>query len=231
MPPIRQEKSLVLEPMKKEPGVFSTLESVLRNPGSILYHLTHDSPGKLILSLLGAAGVCLLIFGFVVGTFSMGTQLWAAPLKILAGLFFAGLICLPSLYIFSCLCGLEVRFATVAGLLASMICLASLLLVGFAPVVWIFSQSTESVAFVGFLNLIIWIIAVWFGLGLVGKAARALGGRDIGHLRVWMVIFLLVTFQLTTSLRPIIGESDDLLTSKKKFFLEHWVDTMNGKSK
>jgi len=35
-----------------------------------------------------------------------------------------------------------------------------------------------------------------------------------------------VTLQLTTTLRPILGRSDDLLTNEKKFFLEHWSDTM-----
>jgi hypothetical protein len=43
---------------------------------------------------------------------------------------------------------------------------------------------------------------------------------------VWSGIFLLVTLQMTTSLRPIIGRSDDFLTSEKKFFLQHWGDTM-----
>ena len=112
-------------------------------------------------------------------------------------------------------------------MLAGLICLTSLLLVGFAPVVWIFSQSTESVVFMGFLNLIIWVIAAWFGLSLVNRAAKALGATETGHLKVWMFIFILVTFQMMTSLRPIIGTSDQILTSEKKFFLEHWAETMN----
>ena len=236
-PPLGRSSAgaMTLEPFEKEPGFLSTFEAILRRPGSVIHHLQSESPGKLIGLLLLCSAACLVVFGFVVGTFSMGDQLWAAPLKIVGGLFFAGLICLPSLYIFSCLSGLEVRISSIAGILAAMICLASLLLVGFAPVVWIFSQSTDSVAFVGFLNLIVWIISMWFGLALMKNAASALGGDRRGHLMVWMVIFLMVTFQLTTTLRPIIGEPGTLesgeaihFTSEKKFFLQHWFETLSG---
>jgi hypothetical protein len=33
-----------------------------------------------------------------------------------------------------------------------------------------------------------------------------------------------VTLQMTTSLRPILGRSETLLTQEKKFFLQHWGD-------
>lgn len=46
---------------------------------------------------------------------------------------------------------------------------------------------------------------------------------------IWSVVFLLVTLQMTTSLRPILGRSNVRLTQEKKFFLQHWGDTF-GKS-
>ncbi len=218
-----------LEPSDKNPGIVSTLEAVLRRPGSIIHHLEKSSPGPIILLLILCSASSLLVFGFVVGTFSMGQNLWVSPLKIIGGLFFASILCLPSLYIFSYLSDLEFRPATIAGVLATVVCLASLLLVGFAPVVWIFSQSTESVAFVGGLNLVVWIIAVWFGLGILSKSALALGGTRVGHLRVWMTIFLLVTFQMTTTLRPIVDEQDLLFNPEKKFFLAHWFECLSDR--
>jgi hypothetical protein len=59
----------------------------------------------------------------VVGSFSGGVQWWAAPLKIAAGLSLSAILCLPSLYVFSCLTGQEIRIrdlsSVVAGMLAS----------------------------------------------------------------------------------------------------------------
>ena len=65
VPPMR------LTPMEKEPGFLSTFETILRRPGSIVHHLTDESPGRLIALLLACSAACLLVFGFVVGTFSM----------------------------------------------------------------------------------------------------------------------------------------------------------------
>ena len=46
-----------------------------------------------------------------------------------------------------------------------------------------------------------------------------MGMTNTGHLLVWCLIFLLVTVQMTTTLRPIVGESDALFNfEEKKFF-------------
>ena len=46
------------------------------------------------------------------------------------------------------------------------------------------------------------------------------------YIEAILVDGLLVTLQMTTSLRPILGRSPVLLTQEKKFFLQHWGDTM-----
>ena len=65
------------------------------------------------------------------------------------------MICLPSLYIFTCLSGSR-RGWPRCGLLIGLVMLMTILLVGFAPVAWLFSQSTESVAWMGALHLVFW---------------------------------------------------------------------------
>ena len=41
------------------------------------------------------------------------------------------------------------------------------------------------------------------------------------------MIFLLVTVQMTTSLRPIVGESDAVFNfGEKKFFLQYWSEQL-----
>ena len=127
------------EPMPDNPGLVITFETLLKKPVMLVDALLRgDDSGKIVRNLIITAVACLAVFGLVVGTYSMGTQLWAAPLKITLGMLVAGLICLPSLYIFSCLNGLDVKISTAAGVLFATICLTSLLLLGFTPVVWIF---------------------------------------------------------------------------------------------
>src|SRR5688500_16405439 len=96
-------------------GVIAAVEAILREPGRIAATLRQQGQGRLISGMLVVAAFCAGIYGLVVGTFSGSEQLWAAPLKIAAGLLISGLICLPSLYIFSCLSGSAVRLSEVFG--------------------------------------------------------------------------------------------------------------------
>ena len=93
-----------------------------------MFQLRQPGAGKLIAMMLFVSVVCSLIYGVVVGTFSGGTQLWAAPVKIAAGLMISALICLPSLYIFTCLSGSQARLVEVCGLLAGLLMLMTILL-------------------------------------------------------------------------------------------------------
>jgi len=121
--------------------------------------------------------------------------------------------------------GLDAKFSTVSGMLCTLIALSGLLLVGFAPVVWLFSVSSTSATFLGLLLIILWLICASFGLSLVFRSGYALGMTNTGHFTVWCLIFLLVTLQMTTTLRPIIGNEEKLLNFKeKKFFLSHWSE-------
>ena len=209
-------------------GLLGVIEAVLRHPRRVVFHLHQSGPERLIGALLALAIVCSLVYGVIVGSFSGGTQLWAAPVKIALGLLFSSFICLPSLYIFACLGGSQARLVEVLGLLAGLLALATLLLIGFAPVAWIFSQSTESVAGMGMLHVAFWIVSVGFGARFLQSGFRHLAIRSPAGINVWILIFLLVVMQMTTALRPLVGKADTLLPKEKKFFLVHWVDCMDG---
>ena len=184
-----------------------------------------ESVSAIVMSFTVAV-VCAAAYGVVAGTFSGGAQLWAAPVKIAGGLLVSGLICLPSLYIFGCLSGSRARLVEVCGLLAGLLMLLTILLVGFAPVVWIFSQSTESLAWMGTLHLIFGIVAAMFGINFIHNGFEHSEIKSPVGLNVWVVIFLLVALQMMTSLRPIIGTADTLLPTEKKFFLSHWASCL-----
>lgn len=211
-------------PLPEKLDLKTLFEALLRRPHALVMHLAganHGATGRFAIMAL----VSFLLFGFVLGCFAKHEQLWAAPVKITAGLLFSGIICFPSLYIFSTLAGARVSIAQLAACLAGALALAGLLLLGFAPAVWIFAESTDSFGFMGALAVGSWAIALMFALRFLKAAMFATGGTQKGPLMIWSGVFLLVSLQMTTSLRPILGRSDAFLTQEKKFFLQHWGDT------
>jgi hypothetical protein len=217
-------------PEEREPisTAIGAIDAILRQPRRVMYQLRQPGAGQLTLAMLLVAIACSLVYGLVVGTFSMGTQLWAAPVKIAGGLLIAALICLPSLYIFTCLSGSHARLAEMGGLLTGLLMLMTILLVGFAPVAWLFSQSTESVAWMGALHLLFWGISTVFGLRFLESGFVHSQARSSAGLYTWVVIFVLVAVQMTTALRPIVGTSDAFLPRERKFFLSHWTECMSA---
>lgn len=207
--------------------LISVIEHLLKQPGRLL-HACQQGGLAVPVRLLLSAIISFSVFGLLLGSFSGGTQLWAAPLKITLGISIAVLICLPSLYIFSALDGLDARLTQISAVMLTAVALAGLLLLGFAPVIWVFSTSTESLAFMGFLGLIFWVIGLYFGSRLLLQAASSLGTQSAGYLKTWLAIFIIVTLQMSTSLRPIIGKADTLLPTNKKFFIQHWVENLGA---
>lgn len=208
------------------PGYGGLVEALLRRPLDLLMVGGGSSGTRLIaglwiLALSGALG-----YGVVIGSFSGGTQWWAAPVKAVVGLGLAGLICLPSLYVFACLSGARASWKEVTLLLAGLLGLLSVLLVGFAPVAWVFSQSTASIGAMGAIHLTFWLVAFAFGGRWVLRGAVRLGATTTGTLWVWLAILGLVMLQMMTALRPLVGTADSLLPSEKRFFLRHWAETL-----
>jgi hypothetical protein len=208
-------------------GVGGTLDALLRRPGELLHELHAESSRPLVFALLLIAILSSTLYGVVVGTFSGGTQMWAAPLKITLGLLFCTGICAPSLYVFACLSGSHAKLRDVAGMAAGLIALTSLLLFSFAPVAWVFSQSTDSIAGITALHIVFWSIATYFGTRFVLTGMDKLGSASGLAFRIWTFIFVLVCLQMMTALRPIIGTSEKLLPGEKKFFLQHWGEILD----
>ncbi|MBK1835491.1 hypothetical protein [Roseibacillus ishigakijimensis] len=210
----------------KVTNLSSAIEALLRNPRALFQALRTDR--TLILPLLLLALLSAAVLGLVLGTYSGGTQLWAAPLKIAGGLLLAAAICFPSLYIFSCLANSPLRLPGIAASYLCFLALLGLLLIAFAPILWIFTQSSNSLPFVGFLALTVWFLSFTLASGLLRKLTRR--QHTAWQLHLWLLIFLVVTLQMSTALRPILGTSPDLLPTEKKFFLTHWLESVNSTS-
>lgn len=196
--------------------VASSIGALLRKPADLVAALLRPKSATLAAAFFAFAMIALAAYGALVGSLTGGRQVFAAAVKIPIGAAASILICLPSLFIFACLTGADVSWRTIAGVASAMVALTSLLLIGFAPIAWIFSQSTESVAFIG----------LCFGLKIPGLLMQTLHITDRLHVRVWSLIFVVVTLQMTTALRPIIGTSEHWLPNEKKFFATHWLETI-----
>ena len=232
LPPTIASRAVPLgeNPEEREPvaNPMTAIEALLRQPRRILYQLRQPGGGRLVGAMLLVTILCSVVYGVVVGSFSMHEQLWRAPLKIAGGLLFATLICLPSLYIFACLSGSRARLAEVVGLVAGLLMLMTILLIGFAPIAWLFSQSTQSEAWMGTLHLLFWTIATLFGLRFLRTGFSHSEARSNAGIHTWVIIFVLVVLQMTTALRPIVGRADNWLPEEKKFFITHWSDSLKN---
>jgi len=208
--------------------IFAAIDAILRHPRRVMFQLRQPDAGRLVMAMISASIVCSLIYGLVAGTFSGGPQLWIAPVKIAMGLMISALICLPSLYIFTCLSGSQARLVEVCGMLAGLLLLMTILLIGFAPVAWIFSQSTDSPTWMGTLHLVFWFVATGFGLRFLDAAFSHSNAKSSAGFYTWVAIFVLVAVQMTTALRPIIGTSKTFLPTEKKFFAAYWSECMGA---
>ena len=203
--------------------LFHVMDAMLKRPGGVVYDLIHGAGAGSSGALLAILLACLAGTGLMMGGFAGGLQLLAVPLKVIVGTLAAGIICLPSLYILLCLCGGRQSFVQTVRMLLLGLALAGILWVGFIPVAWIFSQATESLAFMGMIYVAIWGIGLFFGLRLMRNAFQFLSRGGMGALGLWMLIFCMVLLQMSTTLRPLLGAYEPLQLSEKMFFLEHWV--------
>lgn len=217
-------------PVEGEIKFFEYLELLLKKPGKLFYEVNNKPKASHFFVLLIFTTLFLLIYGIIVGSFSGNMQFAISPAKIITGLFLSSFICLPSLYIFSCLGQVKIGFVNIIGNLLIALTLISILLIGFAPVSWVFSQSTTSISFIGFVHIVIYGITVAFAFRVLNKALETVSEQKNSFISVWMTVFVLVSLQMGTSLRPIIGTSDKLLPEEKKFFLTHWFEVMSNVS-
>lgn len=68
------------------------------------------------------------------------------------------------------------------------------------------------------------MITTGFGLRLLERGFHHHGAQD-GMMRIWMIIFLPATLQMTTALRPLVGTARTLLPATKQFFVAHWMES------
>ena len=215
-------------PLEGPLTVMRMAECSLKRPGAVAFELAEGragrSAGPLVLLLLGGFAV----HGLLVGMFAGGHQIWAAPLKVMLGAVASALICLPSLYVLACVSGSGLSAGQASRLMLQALALASVLLVAFAPVAWLFTESTESVGVMSVLHMVLWGAVAAVGIRLLGATLRRVGGRKVAFLGAWGVMFLVVTLQMCTTLRPLVGPYEGWLQPGRKSFVGHWLDVVHA---
>lgn len=201
-----------------------TLDTMIKHPGEISYAILAEHRPRIQLHLIVIFVISVLAYGLIVGSFSGGGQWIHAPVCLLLGWMASGLICLPSLHIFTSLAGGEQSLRDSTGMLLQAMTLHAIVLIGFAPVSFIFSQATDGVFFMGALHVTAWLIGAWFALRMIQNAFLLYTGQE-GFLRLWSGIFVLVAMQMSTTLRPLIGPFDGTWAlAGKKFFITYWLE-------
>ncbi len=114
-----------------------------------------------------------------------------APLIAAASL----LLCMPRLYVFSCVAGMTITLTQAASLGAAAVAMTGLLFLGLTPVAWLFSTSTNSLPFVVVMNLLAWNIAVGFVARFLDRMGRTDSPRKTAGLKWWLAIYVVVSLR------------------------------------
>ena len=180
------------------------------------------------LTLLAVAVGCHIVFGLAIGLFGgwnvASMDMVKIPLVALCSL----LLCFPSLYVFTCVAGSPLSLAQTFVLGCSCLAMVGLILVGLAPVAWLFAVSTKNLSFVTLLTFLIWLVAIGFAARYVGKlGVHPLLQRQAG-IKLWFLILILVTLQMATCMRPMLSmPATGWWTGEKQFFLSHYISTFD----
>ncbi len=208
-------------PIPEPAGAFQAFDELLKTPEQVALRARQEGSNRPAFLLLGGSLFGFVLYGAVAGLFAGGSQVlvsaFKAPLIVLLSL----ALCLPSLYIFSALAGAPLSRRPFLHVVAGFSGMLALLLIGLMPISWLFSVSSRSFLFVVWMHVLAWIVAAGFGARFL---ARSFEIKEAGKaILLWLLLFALVSFQVSTWLRPVLWRAPGgpLFESGKMFFMEH----------
>ena len=209
---------------EKTPG----LGELLRAPGEVMGFAdgrAHYWRLAVFLALVSAVGCAL--FGFAIGSFVdlKVAALDAAKMVGIAAFSFA--LCFPTLYVFATISGSKLSATRLA--VIGLICTATLgsLLAALSPILWLFSVSTENVAFIVVLSCFLAALSLAFVVCPITAAAEKKIVANKAGLHLWLVVFAVVALQTVTLVRPMLAPIGTPRTPESKcFFLMHFGDSV-----
>lgn len=203
---------------------------LLRDPGVFVVDAKEAGGfGKIVgfLALLTLVGT--MLFGAALGAFVDWRVALLDAVKLSGVVFFAFALCYPTMYVFAYISGSRLSPLRLLGL--GLISTATLgcLLAALAPILWLFSVSSESVGFLLLFACALGGIGLLFAYRpIVGAVAKGVIASDSGF-KVWFVIFIIVALQAVTLVRPMLSPVGAArVPAEKCFFLQHFVKSFSG---
>ena len=197
-------------------NVFAAMHGLMKRPDETV------AVPRSGFALFAGALACYALYGGAAGFFQGGGQIalafWKVPLIIIG----STLLCAPSFYVFTTLAGAEYRPGLFANILGGFCGISGLILLALMPVIWLFSVTTMSLAFVVWLHALVWVMALVFGRAFLVRAVPSVSRPAVG---IWLVLFFVVTLQMTTYMRPVLWRSDDseVIELEKMSFAAHFT--------
>jgi hypothetical protein len=213
-----------IEIVAPEPrGILSTLDELLRRPMAGFVRARSGAPvGPWALRVCAGSIVCCVLYGAAGGFFQGGAQVAVAAIKAPLIIVLSAALCMPSLYVLSTIGGAALTRERFVVTLAAFFGLLGLILVALLPIEWLFSVSSRSLAFVVWLHVALWGLAVSFGGRFLRAALPELSG---GVVLLWLMLFCVVSFQVTTFVRPTLwrAPAGAVFEDGKLFFIDHFL--------
>jgi hypothetical protein len=181
-----------------------------------------------LVTLLGT-----VFYGFVAGVSVGGWQILYDPVKMPWILIFTLLLCLPSLYVFSCYLGSRLDLLQTCALAFNSTAVVSTILIGFAPITWFFMFTAPgSHHFAVLVNVIVFTIAGFFGIQFLSRGVHALN-RELEErkamervVRWWVVLYAVVGAQMAWLLRPYFTPTDVFIRPRAGNFFVALLTTL-----
>ena len=226
-------------PAPAEPGSLSEL---LKTPDRYSRGIVGGGDlGPRVALALAAAAAGFALYFFAAGFFAGWRTALLDAGKGAGTALFAFALCLPSLYVFSCVSGATLRAGQIVAAGAACLATAGMLLAALAPVLWLFAVSSSSAAFLTALAVLLAVPAVWLAVRPAIGLQTAGGVRSTAGLRLWLAVLAVVALQTVTLLRPMLAapekpaegeaataEAAAPAAPEKMFFLEHFVRTLDS---
>ena len=193
---------------------MNSMFHLVREPESFFEHIRHGKSLRFLSSWLATVSVlCLAVFGFAIGLSHSLWQAFSSAIKMPILVMGASLLCLPALYLFSRAFGAQLGLTQVATVVLAGVGVTALLLLGLAPVIFIFVLTSHNYPFFQLLAAgsvtvsgCIGLFYLWRGMGRVNLFERASPGLRRGVMGAWFILYAVVGSQMAWRLSPFVGD-------------------------
>ncbi len=148
-----------------------------------------------------------MAFGATVGAYSGGIMYLYAAIKIFLVMASTTLICLPSMFLFTFVVGLDLSIRQISKLVLTNMYLLSILLFSLIPVIWFGQNFYDNYRFNVLMLVLVysiaWVITIFnTWKNLKDKLEKA---NVFKMLAIWCIVFAFVSTQMIWIYRPWVG--------------------------